>query len=123
MNCRKEWGTTKPLSGARVMGSLHMTVQTAVLMETLHEMGADVRWATCNIFSTQDEAAAACVHAKTACVYAWEGYSVLTVEDVVEEADIFVTTTGNRDIITVEHMKRMKHNAIVANVGHFDLEI
>merc|ERR1711865_363077 len=69
MNCRKEWGTTKPLSGARVMGSLHMTVQTAVLMETLHEMGADVRWATCNIFSTQDEAAAACVHAKTACVY------------------------------------------------------
>merc|ERR1712153_260491 len=52
-----------------------------------------------------------------------EGYSVLTVEDVVEEADIFVTTTGNRDIITVEHMKRMKHNAIVANVGHFDLEI
>merc|ERR1712166_904005 len=54
---------------------------------------------------------------------AMEGYSVLTVEDVVEEADIFVTTTGNRDIITVEHMKRMKHNAIVANVGHFDLEI
>merc|ERR1711966_135912 len=52
-----------------------------------------------------------------------EGYTVLTVEDVVEEADIFVTTTGNRDIITVEHMKRMKHNAIVANVGHFDLEI
>merc|ERR1711957_491123 len=52
-----------------------------------------------------------------------EGYSVLTVEDVVETADIFVTTTGNRDIITVEHMKRMKHNAIVANVGHFDLEI
>merc|ERR1719162_2200971 len=48
---------------------------------------------------------------------------VLTVEDVVETADIFVTTTGNRDIITVEHMKRMKHNAIVANVGHFDLEI
>merc|ERR1711966_435209 len=284
------------------MGSLHMTVQTAVLMETLHDMGADVRWATCNIFSTQDEAAAACVQAKSACVYAWkgqsiaeywegmdvivddggdvtllihegfaaeqkfakdpsytpdpssadneefacvlatiakslkkdptrftrmaerlvgvseetttgvhrlqmmakegsllfpainvndsvtkskfdnlygtrhslpdglmratdgkmvvvggygdvgkgsaaamkgcgarvvvteidpicalqacmEGYTVLTVEDVVEEADIFVTTTGNRDIITVEHMKRMKHNAIVANVGHFDLEI
>jgi len=52
-----------------------------------------------------------------------EGYSVLTVEDVVDQADIFVTTTGNRDIITVEHMKRMKHNAIVANVGHFDLEI
>merc|ERR1711865_210918 len=318
MNCRKEWGTTKPPSGARVMGSLHMTVQTAVLMETLHDMGADVRWATCNIFSTQDEAAAACVQAKSACVYAWkgqsiaeywecmdatitwpdgegmdiivddggdvtllihegfaaeqkfakdpsyttdpssadneefacvlatiakslkkdptrftrmverlvgvseetttgvhrlqmmakegsllfpainvndsvtkskfdnlygtrhslpdglmratdvmiagkmvvvggygdvgkgsaaamkgcgarvvvteidpicalqatmEGYTVGTVEDYAEQADIFVTTTGNRDIITVEHMKRMKHNAIVANVGHFDLEI
>jgi len=318
MNCRKEWGTTKPLDGARVMGSLHMTVQTAVLMETLHAMGADVRWATCNIFSTQVEAAAAIVGAKTACVYAWkgqtiaeywecmdatitwndgegmdiivddggdvtllihegfaaeqkfakdpsyspdpssadneefacvlatiakslkkdptrftrmvqrlvgvseetttgvhrlqmmakegsllfpainvndsvtkakfdnlygtrhslpdglmratdvmiagkmvvvggygdvgkgsaaamkgcgarvivteidpicalqatmEGYTVGTVEDYAEQADIFVTTTGNRDIITVEHMKRMKHNAIVANVGHFDLEI
>merc|ERR1712166_1111113 len=318
MNCRQEFGESKPLAGARVMGSLHMTVQTAVLMETLHAMGADVRWATCNIFSTQDEAAAACVASGTAAVYAWkgqsieeywecmdatitwndgdgmdmivddggdvtllvhegfvaeqkfardpsyapdpssadneefrcvlatiakslkkdptrftrmvkrlvgvseetttgvhrlqmmakdgsllfpainvndsvtkskfdnlygtrhslpdglmratdvmiagkmavvagygdvgkgsaaamkacgarvvvteidpicalqacmEGYSVLTVEDVVETADIFVTTTGNRDIITVEHMKRMKHNAIVANVGHFDLEI
>merc|ERR1719453_2555625 len=52
-----------------------------------------------------------------------EGYSVLTIEDVVETADIFITTTGNRDIVTVEHMKKMKHNAIVANVGHFDLEI
>jgi len=318
MNCRKEWGESKPLAGARVMGSLHMTVQTAVLMETLHAMGADVRWATCNIFSTQDEAAAAIVAAGTSAVYAWkgqtiaeywecmdatitwedgqgfdmivddggdvtllihegfaaekkfaqdpsyspdpasadneefacvlatiakslkndptrftrivkrlvgvseetttgvhrlqmmatdnsllfpainvndsvtkskfdnlygtrhslpdglmratdvmiagkmavvagygdvgkgsaaamkacgarvvvteidpicalqacmEGYTVLRVEDVVEVADIFVTTTGNRDIFTVEHMKKMKHNAIVANVGHFDLEI
>jgi len=318
MNCRKEFGASKPLAGARVMGSLHMTVQTAVLMETLHHLGADVRWATCNIFSTQDEAAAACVAAKSAAVYAWkgqtvqeywecmdavitwkdgegmdiivddggdvtllihegfaaeqkfakdpsyrtdvkgadneefacvlatinkslekdptrftrmvkrlvgvseetttgvhrlqvmakegsllfpainvndsvtkskfdnlygtrhslpdglmratdvmiagkmavvggygdvgkgsaaamkacgarvvvteidpicalqacmEGYTVLTVEDVVEVADIFVTTTGNRDIITIDHMKKMKHNAIVANVGHFDLEI
>jgi adenosylhomocysteinase len=52
-----------------------------------------------------------------------EGYTVGKVEDYVEEADIFVTTTGNRDIITVDHMKKMKHNAIVANVGHFDLEI
>jgi adenosylhomocysteinase len=318
MNCRKEMGQTQPLAGARVMGSLHMTVQTAVLIETLSALGADVRWATCNIFSTQDEAAAAVVAAKNAAVYAWkgqtiaeywecmdavitwndgegmdiivddggdvtlliheghaaekkfaqdptyspdpasadneefacvlatiakslkkdptrftrmvdrlvgvseetttgvhrlqvmakegsllfpsinvndsvtkskfdnlygtrhslpdglmratdvmiagkmvvvggygdvgkgsaaamkacgarvvvteidpicalqacmEGYTVLTVEDVVEVADIFVTTTGNRDIITVDHMKKMKHNAIVANVGHFDLEI
>merc|ERR1712166_1055614 len=76
MNCRQEFGESKPLAGARVMGSLHMTVQTAVLMETLHAMGADVRWATCNIFSTQDEAAAACVQSKSACVYAWKGQSI-----------------------------------------------
>ncbi len=56
---RKEFGTTKPLTGARISGSLHMTIQTAVLIETLVELGAEVRWASCNIFSTQDHAAAA----------------------------------------------------------------
>jgi adenosylhomocysteinase len=59
MAMRREFGTTKPLTGARIMGSLHMTVQTAVLIETLVELGADVRWVSCNIFSTQDHAAAA----------------------------------------------------------------
>src|SRR6187397_691040 len=59
MALRKQHGTRKPLAGARVMGSLHMTVQTAVLIETLTELGADVRWVSCNIFSTQDHAAAA----------------------------------------------------------------
>ena len=56
---RKEFGPSKPLAGARISGSLHMTVQTAVLIETLVELGAEVRWASCNIFSTQDHAAAA----------------------------------------------------------------
>jgi len=56
---RKEYGVTKPLKGARISGSLHMTIQTAVLIETLVELGAEVRWASCNIFSTQDHAAAA----------------------------------------------------------------
>src|SRR3954454_5778228 len=56
---RKEFGPSKPLAGARISGSLHMTIQTAVLIETLVELGAEVRWATCNIFSTQDPAAAA----------------------------------------------------------------
>ena len=56
---RKEYGATKPLKGARISGSLHMTIQTAVLIETLVELGAEVRWASCNIFSTQDHAAAA----------------------------------------------------------------
>jgi adenosylhomocysteinase len=56
---RKEYGPSKPLAGARISGSLHMTIQTAVLIETLVELGAEVRWASCNIFSTQDHAAAA----------------------------------------------------------------
>ncbi|MGQ2907760.1 MAG: adenosylhomocysteinase [Aliihoeflea sp.] len=59
MACREEFGTDKPLKGARITGSLHMTIQTAVLIETLKALGADVRWASCNIFSTQDHAAAA----------------------------------------------------------------
>ena len=59
MALRERYGKTKPLAGARVMGSLHMTIQTAVLIETLAELGADVRWVSCNIFSTQDHAAAA----------------------------------------------------------------
>ncbi len=59
MACREEFGTVKPLAGARIAGSLHMTIQTGVLIETLKALGADVRWASCNIFSTQDHAAAA----------------------------------------------------------------
>ena len=59
MAIREEYGDKKPLKGARIVGSLHMTIQTAVLIETLNELGADVRWASCNIFSTQDHAAAA----------------------------------------------------------------
>ena len=59
MALREEFGASKPLKGARITGSLHMTIQTAVLIETLKALGADVRWASCNIFSTQDHAAAA----------------------------------------------------------------
>ncbi len=311
MALRDEFGQSKPLKGARIVGSLHMTIQTAVLIETLVALGAEVRWASCNIFSTQDHAAAA-IAATGVPVFAWkgetleeywwcteqaltwpngqqpnmilddggdatmmilhgaecekngvpklsvndpddvveltnclassiaekrnnwtemrdsiqgvteetttgvhrlyqlekegklpfpamnvndavtkskfdnvygcrhslvdgimratdvmlsgkvavvcgygdvgkgscqslrgqgarvivteidpicalqalmEGYEVKTLEDVVESADIFVTTTGNKDIIRLEHMKRMKHNAIVGNIGHFDNEI
>ncbi len=325
MACRAEYGASQPLKGHRIMGSLHMTIQTAVLIETLKMLGADVRWVSCNIFSTQDQAAAAVVAGrpdqgggqiadpKGVPVFAWkgetleeywwctdtaldfgdgngptqivddggdatllvhkgaefektgivpdpteadgedftellkllkrtitpgstkwtdiakgiqgvteetttgvhrlyqmqeaetllfpainvndsvtkskfdnlygcrhslvdgimratdvmlsgkvavvcgygdvgkgcaqalraqgarvvvteidpicalqalmEGYRVATVEDVVGEADIFITTTGNKDIITAEHMAKMKHNAIVGNIGHFDNEI
>src|SRR3954464_9315865 len=312
MAMREQYGEQKPLKGARISGSLHMTVQTAVLIETLVELGAEVRWASCNIFSTQDHAAAA-IAAAGVPVYAWkgetladywwcieqtlrwpdgggpnmllddggdatllvhkgtqyeragavpdpesaeseelgvilrvlqrslgedpqrftrigegiqgvteetttgvgrlyqmaetgdllfpainvndsvtkskfdniygcrhslvdginravdvmlagkvcvvcgygdvgkgcaqalrgqaarvvvtevdpicalqasmDGYTVLTLEDVVETADVFITATGNKDIITADHMARMKHQAIVGNIGHFDNEI
>ena len=72
MAIRKKYALEKPLKGARIMGSLHMTIQTAVLIETLVELGADVRWASCNIFSTQDHAAAA-IAASGVPVFAWKG--------------------------------------------------
>merc|ERR1711939_1224285 len=73
MACRKEFGPSKPFAGVNISGSLHMTVQTAVLIETLAELGAKVRWCSCNIFSTQDHAAAAIAKAGTATVFAWKG--------------------------------------------------
>ncbi|HEY0789058.1 MAG TPA: adenosylhomocysteinase, partial [Thermoanaerobaculia bacterium] len=81
MSLRERYGAEKPLAGARIMGSLHMTIQTAVLIETLTELGADVRWVSCNIFSTQDHAAAAVVVGKSGTadapkgtpVFAWKG--------------------------------------------------
>jgi adenosylhomocysteinase len=72
MEIRKEYGPSKPLAGARIAGCLHMTIQTAVLIETLVELGADVTWSSCNIFSTQDHAAAA-IAAAGIPVYAWKG--------------------------------------------------
>ncbi len=72
MSLRKKYGAEKPLKGARITGSLHMTIQTAVLIETLVELGADVRWASCNIFSTQDHAAAG-IAAAGIPVFAWKG--------------------------------------------------
>lgn len=74
MNCRTEFGGDKKvLKGAKISGSLHMTTQTAVLIETLHELGAEIRWCSCNIYSTQDHSAAAIVAAGTSNVFAWKG--------------------------------------------------
>ena len=273
MALRKKYGSTKPLKGARIAGSLHMTIQTAVLMETLIDLGAEVRWASCNIFSTQDHAAAAMAKAgiptfawkeETEEEYWWctsqtllfedgpnmilddggdltayihdkhpellanikgvteetttgvhnlykmiekgtlklpamnvndsvtkskfdnlygcresladgikratdimiagkvvvvggygdvgkgcadamkalgarviiteidpicalqaamEGYEVTTMEEAVKEGNIYVTTTGCADIIRIEHMEKMKNDAIICNIGHFDIEI
>src|ERR1700744_488485 len=75
MAIREKYAATKPLQGVRVTGSLHMTIQTAVLIETLVELGAQVRWASCNIFSTQDHAAAAMAKAGVP-VFAWKGESL-----------------------------------------------
>jgi len=275
MALRAEYGTTKPLAGARIVGCLHMTIQTAVLIETLIDLGATVRWSSCNIFSTQDHAAAG-IAAAGIPVFAWkgmneeefwwcieqtvrgpdgwtpnmilddggdltvlmhdkypemleavrgiseetttgvhrlwemakagtlrvpainvndsvtkskfdnlygcreslvdairrgtdvmmagkvavvagfgdvgkgsaaslknggcrvlvteadpicalqaamEGYEVVTMEDAATRGDIFVTATGNVDVITIDHMRAMKHRAIVCNIGHFDSEI
>jgi adenosylhomocysteinase len=274
MALRNKYGASKPLSGARIAGSLHMTIQTAVLIETLVKLGAEVRWASCNIFSTQDHAAAAVAKAGIP-VFAWkgeteeeywwctaqtllfdgqgpnmilddggdltayvhnnhpellagirgiteetttgvhqlykmiekktlkvpamnvndsvtkskfdnlygcresladgikratdimvagkvvvvagygdvgkgcaksmrdlgarvivteidpicalqaamEGYEITTMEEAVQEGNIFVTTTGCRDIIRIDHIEAMKNDAIVCNIGHFDIEI
>ena len=75
MAMRQEYGTAQPLKGARIAGSLHMTIQTAVLIETLKALGADVRWASCNIYSTQDHAAAAIAAGGTP-VFAVKGESL-----------------------------------------------
>src|SRR5271166_6232146 len=75
MAIRGKYAKEKPLAGVRITGSLHMTIQTAVLIETLLELGADVRWASCNIFSTQDHAAAAIAKVGVP-VFAWKGESL-----------------------------------------------
>ena len=73
MSVREKYSALKTLKGVRISGSLHMTIQTAVLIETLKDLGADVRWASCNIFSTQDHAAAAVVHDSNIPIFAWKG--------------------------------------------------
>jgi len=91
MSIRKKYATEKPLKGVRVTGSLHMTIQTAVLIETLNDLGASVRWASCNIFSTQDHAAAAIAKTGTP-VFAWKGESLEEYWDCTLDA---VTHPGN----------------------------
>ncbi len=85
MSLRDKYGASKPLTGARITGSLHMTIQTAVLIETLVALGAQVRWASCNIFSTQDHAAAA-IAASGIPVFAWKGETLEEYWDCTEKA-------------------------------------
>ncbi|HVO73212.1 MAG TPA: adenosylhomocysteinase, partial [Ignavibacteriaceae bacterium] len=88
MSIRKEYGSQKPLKGARIAGCLHMTIQTAVLIETLVELGADVQWSSCNIFSTQDHAAAA-IAAKGIPVFAWKGETLEEYDWCIEQTLFF----------------------------------
>ncbi|MFW5991519.1 MAG: adenosylhomocysteinase [Candidatus Nanoarchaeia archaeon] len=90
---REKYGKDKPLKGAKISGSLHMTIQTAVLIETLVELGADVRWASCNIFSTQDHAAAA-IAEKGVPVFAWKGETLEEYWDLLEKALTFPDGSG-----------------------------
>eukprot|EP00184_Porphyridium_aerugineum_P008158 CAMPEP_0184692970 /NCGR_PEP_ID=MMETSP0313-20130426/1291_1 /TAXON_ID=2792 /ORGANISM="Porphyridium aerugineum, Strain SAG 1380-2" /LENGTH=489 /DNA_ID=CAMNT_0027150907 /DNA_START=66 /DNA_END=1535 /DNA_ORIENTATION=- len=114
MSVREEMGARQPLKGARIMGSLHMTIQTAVLIETLQALGADLRWCSCNIFSTQDHAAAAVVAKGTSKVFAWKGETLeeywwctdraLTWEDG-EGPDIIVDDGGDATLLIHEGYK------------------
>jgi adenosylhomocysteinase len=88
MALREEYGNSKPLKGARIAGCLHMTIQTAVLIETLVELGADVQWSSCNIFSTQDHAAAA-IAAAGIPVYAWKGETLEEYDWCIEQTLFF----------------------------------
>merc|ERR1711934_1303360 len=97
MSCRSEMGSEQPLNGAKITGSLHMTIQTAVLIETLKALGADVRWCSCNIFSTQDHAAAAIARDSSAAVFAWKGESLKEYWWCVNESLTWYDDDGHPD--------------------------
>jgi len=98
MACRQKYGKEKPLQGVRIMGSLHMTIQTAVLIETLQALGADIRWCSCNIFSTQDHAAAAIAVTGTP-VFAWKGETLEEYWDCTYDALRFGPKLGPQLIV------------------------
>jgi adenosylhomocysteinase len=125
MALRKRYGNNKPLKGAKIMGSLHMTIQTAVLIETLVELGADVRWASCNIYSTQDHAAAAIAKAGVP-VFAWKGETLAEYWWCTEQAliwpdgsgpDLIVDDGGDATMMIHVGVKAEKNAAILDKSG------
>jgi len=96
MSCREEFGPSS-LAGARIAGSLHMTIQTAVLIETLKAMGGDIRWCSCNVFSTQDHAAAAIARDESAAVFAWKGETLEEYWECTLNAITWTTDDGKGD--------------------------
>ncbi len=125
MSLRKKYGNEKPLKGAKIMGSLHMTIQTAVLIETLVELGADVRWASCNIYSTQDHAAAAIAKAGVP-VFAWKGETLAEYWWCTEQAlvwpdgsgpDLIVDDGGDATMMIHVGVKAEKDASILDKTG------
>jgi adenosylhomocysteinase len=126
MALRKEYAGQKPLTGARIAGSLHMTIQTAVLIETLVALGAEVRWASCNIFSTQDHAAAA-IAAKGIPVFAYKGESLQDYWDYAHQifewpngvgANMILDDGGDATLLLILGSKAEKDPALIANPGN-----
>lgn len=122
MAVRQKYGKTKPLKGFKITGSLHMTIQTAMLIETLYELGADVRWASCNIFSTQDHAAAAIAKAGTAAVFAWKAETLEEYWWCTEQAltwpdgsgpDMIVDDGGDATLFVIQGMKVEKDPSLL----------
>lgn len=121
MSTRTEFGPTQPLAGAKISGSLHMTIQTAVLIETLVALGAQVRWCSCNIYSTQDHAAAAIAAAQTASVFAWKGETLMEYWELTNHAitwpngegpDLIVDDGGDMTLLVHEGVKwELEHEA------------
>src|SRR5574343_749329 len=115
MALREEYGTSQPLKGARIAGCLHMTIQTAVLIETLTHLGAKIRWSSCNIFSTQDHAAVA-IAAAGIPVFAWKGeteeeYNWCIEQTIIgwgEEGYNLILDDGG-DLTNIMHEKRYAH--------------
>lgn len=130
MACRTEFGGERQiLKGAKISGSLHMTIQTAVLIETLQACGAEVRWASCNIFSTQDHAAAAVVAARTANVFAWKGetleeYWICTERMLTwpngDGPDLLVDDGGDATLLIHEGVKYERIFAKTGDIPHPD---
>ena len=122
MAVRRKYGKEKPLRGLKIMGSLHMTIQTAMLIETLEVLGADVRWASCNIFSTQDHAAAAIAKAGRTAVFAWKGETLEEYWWCTEQAltwpdgsgpDMIVDDGGDATLLVVHGAKCEKDASLL----------
>ena len=124
MSIQKKYKKEKPLKGLKITGSLHMTIQTAMLIDTLYELGADIRWASCNIFSTQDHAAAAIADKGSAAVFAWKGETLEEFWWCTEQAliwpdgsgpDLIVDDGGDATLFVHQGVKIEKHPYLLEN--------